>query len=139
MQGEQGNLLSRQTEIIVGIKEDWSHLYLILSLLENVVPHEAVSDQFQDITSRLGTTPMLIDAKAQTETLVVRHRLGQCNPTTSFQHSVADYTDIPPNHVAFDKPHSHTTPARRSGQRLGNPHSTPTQPIVPLPNHSSQF
>ena len=35
MQGEQGNLLSRQTEIILGIKEDWSHLYLILSLLEN--------------------------------------------------------------------------------------------------------
>ena len=63
MQGEQGNLLSRQTEIILGIKEDWSHLYLILSLLENVVPHEAVSDQFQDITSRLGTTPMVIDAK----------------------------------------------------------------------------
>ena len=63
MQGEQGNLLSRQTEIILGIKEDWSHLYLILSLLENVVPHKAVSDQFQDITSRLGTTPMVIDAK----------------------------------------------------------------------------
>ena len=63
MQGEQGNLLSRQTEIILGIREDWSHLYLILYLLENVVPHEAVSDQFQDITSRLGTTPMVIDAK----------------------------------------------------------------------------
>ena len=28
-----------------------------------MVPHEAVSDQFQDITSRLGTTPMVIDAK----------------------------------------------------------------------------
>ena len=37
MQGEQGNLLSRQTEIILGIKEDWSHLYLIPHTKQSVI------------------------------------------------------------------------------------------------------
>ena len=62
----------------------------------------------------------------QTETLVVRHRLGQCNPTTTLQHSMADHTDIPSNYVAPDQPHCRPTPTRRSDQRLGNPNSPPT-------------
>lgn len=63
VEGQQGNLLTRQTKIIIGVQEDWGHIYQILYLLENVVPHEAVTDQFQDIATRLGTTPMVVDAK----------------------------------------------------------------------------
>ena len=134
MQGEQGNLLSRQTEIILGIKEDWSHLYLIMSLLENVVPHEADHIKARDHTHgdrRQGRWHHL-----PTETLVVRHRLGQCNTTATLQHTMANHTNIPSDYVAPDQPHCCPTPARRPGQRLGNPNSAPTQPIIPLPHHS---
>ena len=141
MQGEQGNLLSRQTEIILGIKEDWSHLYLILSLLENVVPHEAVSDQFQDITSKLGTTPMVIDAKDGG--IISRPRLWwfdiDWDSATQQLHSNTPWQITQTFHQTMwhlTNHHCCPTPARRPGQRLGNPNSAPTQPIIPLPHHS---
>ncbi len=51
--GEQGGLLQRQTDIIDGIREDWQD-YLVLYLLENVVPHPAGARQFDNIRAQLN-------------------------------------------------------------------------------------
>ena len=140
MQGEQGNLLSRQTEIILGIQEDWSHLYLVLYLLENVVPQWSVpGHHFKTRHNTNGDRRQGWRHHLQTTTLVVWHWLGYSNQTTTFQHSMADHTNIPPDDVALDQPHCHPAPTRHSGPRLGNTNSPPAEPTVPLPNHPSQL
>ncbi len=60
--GNQGSLLQRQVDIIIDIQTDWP-ANLILYLLENVVPHPDVEQQFQSITDQLGCRPYLADAK----------------------------------------------------------------------------
>ena len=60
--GDQGSLLQRQVEIILDLQTDWPD-YLILYLLENVVPHPDVEAQFQAITEQLQCRPYLVDAK----------------------------------------------------------------------------
>ena len=40
-QGQQGNLLQRQSDIIINLQDDWPD-YQILYLLENVIPHPDV-------------------------------------------------------------------------------------------------
>ena len=60
--GNQGSLLQRQVEIILDLQTDWPD-YLVLYLLENVVPHPDVEAQFQAITEQLQCRPYLVDAK----------------------------------------------------------------------------
>ena len=60
--GDQGSLLQRQVEIILDLQTDWPD-YLILYLLQNVVPHPDVEAQFQAITEQLQCRPYLVDAK----------------------------------------------------------------------------
>ena len=60
--GNQGSLLQRQVEIILDLQTDWPD-YMVLYLLENVVPHPDVEAQFQAITDQLQCRPYLVDAK----------------------------------------------------------------------------
>ena len=61
-QGQQGNLLQRQSDIIINLQDDWPE-YQILYLLENVIPHTDVEPQFQAISEQLRSRPYVVDAK----------------------------------------------------------------------------
>ena len=61
-QGQQGNLLQRQADIIINLQDDWPD-HQILYLLENVIPHPDVEPQFQAISEQLRSRPYVVDAK----------------------------------------------------------------------------
>ena len=61
-QGQQGNLLQRQSDIIINLQDDWPD-HQILYLLENVIPHPDVEPQFQAISEQLRSRPYVVDAK----------------------------------------------------------------------------
>jgi len=111
--------------------------YLILYLLENVVPHEAVSDQFQDIASRLGTTPMVIDAKDGGS--ISRPRLWWFNidwdTATKQLHSNTPWQITQTFHQTMWRL---TYPIANQLQP-DIPNSPSAEPALPLPHYSSQL
>ena len=59
--GSDGSLIQQMTNIDYSIRQ---HLptYTIRSLMENVLPHHDVQDQFRDISTQWGTDPIVVDA-----------------------------------------------------------------------------
>ena len=61
LQGRDGSLLQHMVDIEWSIRLSIPE-HPIDSLMENVLPHDSIQEQFDDITDQWGTTPIVLDA-----------------------------------------------------------------------------
>ena len=59
--GEDGSLLQQMSDIHTNIRQQLPN-HTISSLMENVLPHQTIRPQFQQISQQLGYHPIVIDA-----------------------------------------------------------------------------
>ena len=134
--GSDGSLIQQMTNIDLTIRQ---HLptYIIRSLMENVLPHRDIQEQFHDISTQWGIDPIVVDAADGQVTS--RPRLWWLDADWKYvSHQLTGSTPFTLHWTLQDGHHKLHNPIASMIQPsvLGDTGSTLQQTLVQLPYHT---